>query len=332
MVRTSGPPPTLQLQPPLVPTVTFSESREVLDRITTVFWPGPVAVFAPAKLHRDAALGLRDGNGVGHEDGTNGDAEYAPLLPRSLLINAPSEHGVDSDDRNQDTWYVGVRCPSHPLARRVLEEVYYKKADAYFDTTPGPRASLGLAEGRRHCTRSNVVVGFDASIPNADHATVTTATPEVDVSATPTKAKEVCVQLLSPSASREKAPGGLLPKEASLTKDALPRVHVLNGEDKRELFSHVTCEFGADASVALIVDDASRTIRIVKRLDPNGTDRHPDVCSATVIRALLRTTPQPSAFTPAKGEKQDPTGALSSGTRVITAVLQRWKAVEEILR
>lgn len=172
----------------------------------------------------------------------------------------------------------------------------------YKNTTSGARGS----PGHRHCTRSSVVVGFDASIPHAAK----------NDAPCPTKAKDVCIQLLSPS-------------KCSAPSKKRPAVHVLNGEDRRELFSHVTCEFGAESSVSLVVDDESRTIRIVKRLGPDGTDSHPNVCSATVMRALLKTSPQ-LPLSPAKGEKQDPSAA-SAGARVVTAVLQRWKAVEEIV-
>jgi len=303
----------------MVPTVTFSESREVLDRLAAAFWPGPVVIFGRAKLHRVAALG---------DDEAEAEAgvQFAPALPPSVLIDDP-----------KGTSYVGIRCPSHPLARRCLEEVYYKNAGGA-NAAAGPRASPSLAAGHRHCTRSTVVVGFDASIPNADRAgaaaaSAAVAAPKPWAPATPTKAKEVCVHLLTPSASRPKAASGSPPKEASHAREPQqPVVHVLNGEDRREPFSHVTCEFGADAFVALIVDDESRTIRIVKRLDASGTDRHPDVRRATVIRALLRRTPsQLTPLSPARGEKQDPTAAASAGARVIAAVLQRWKATEEIV-
>ena len=328
MAETPSPPPT----PPqyhqrqsdsgtLVPTVTFSESREVLDRITAAFWPGPVAIFAPAKLRRVAELGCPEGKGD-----ENGDSNFAPVLPPSILIKAEArKHDTTgSNAGRQPLSYVGIRCPSHPLARRCLEEVYYKNV----------RASTGSASKHRHCTKSSIVIGFDASIPTADDdsATMTpTSVSKPSASTTPTKAKEVCVQLLSPSASRKKAACGTPPKEPSLTKDTIPTVHVLNGEDRRELFSHATCEFGPDAFVALIVDDERRTIRIIKRLDPNGIDRHTNVCTATVIRALLRTSPQLTPLSPAKGEKQDPAVAANAGARVITAVLRRWTASEEII-
>lgn len=314
----------------LVPTVTFSESREVLDRITAAFWPGPVAIFAPAKLRRVAELGCPEGKG----DQNN----FAPVLPPSILIKAePRMHDTTGSNAEKQTRnYVGIRCPSHPLARRCLEEVYYKNADAdaHADLSTRTSASPGSARGRRHCTKSSVVIGFNASIPSADDDSAVetpTSVSKPGASATPTKAKEVCVQLLSPSASRKKAACGTPPKEPSLAKDTIPAVHVLNGEDRRELFSHATCEFGPDAFVALIVDDERRTIRIIKRLDPNGIDRYTNVCTATVIRALLRTSPQLTPLSPAKGEKQDPAVAASAGARVITAVLGRWKASEEII-
>lgn len=314
----------------LVPTVTFSESREVLDRITAAFWPGPVVILAPAKVRRVAEVGGAEGKG-----GESSDCDFAPVLPPSILINAGSrkQDATGSDTGNQMRSYVGIRCPSHPLARRCLEEVYYKNAEAALPT--GPRASPGsAARGHRHCTRSSVVIGFDASIPTADPSSATktpTSVAKPSASATPTKAKEVCVQLLSPSASRKKAACGSPPKEPSLTKDTIPAVHVLNGEDRREPFSHATCEFGPDAFVALIVDDEARTIRIVKRLDSNGIDRHANVCAAAVIRALLRTSPRVTPLSPAKGEMQDPAVAASAGARVITAVLRRWTASEEIV-
>jgi len=302
-----------QVTQAMVPAVTFSESREVLDRVTAAFWPGPVAIYAPAKLRRvvngDSINSPDDGivslvvSPSGGEPFSTDSKQYAPILPASVLVRrtALKDGRDDAADEGtaQGTIYVGIRCPSHPLARRVLEEVYYKN-------TSGARGS----PGHRHCTRSNVVVGFDASIPHASAAKSTSC---------PTRAREVCIQLLSPSP----------PRSTTRTSSNPPAVHVLNGEDKREQFSHVTCEFGAEASVSLIVDDASRTIRILKRLGADGTDSHPDVCSATVMRALLKTPPQ-LPVSPAKGEKEDPSAA-SAAARVVTAVLQRWRAVQEIM-
>lgn len=306
-----------QVTQAMAPAVTFSESREVLDRVTAAFWPGPVAIYAPAKLRRvvngDSINSPDDGivslkvNPSGGEPFSTDSKQYAPILPASVLVRSTAlKDGRDDaadEGTAQGTIYVGIRCPSHPLARRVLEEVYYKN-------TNGARGS----PGHRHCTRSNVVVGFDASIPHAS-ASKTSCT----CTSCPTRAREVCIQLLSPSS----------PRSTKITSSKPPAVHVLNGEDKREQFSHVTCEFGAEASVSLIVDDASRTIRILKRLGADGTDSHPDVCSATVMRALLKTPPQ-LPVSPAKGEKEDPSAA-SAAARVVTAVLQRWRAVQEFI-
>ena len=264
----------------LAAAVTFSESREVLDRLSAAFWPGPVAIYAPVKARRQSAS---DCSSLVGKKSDTADLHLAPILPQSIL--------VQSREGNQ-TPYVGIRCPSHPLSRRILEEVYDKNSRG------NSRAYSG---DRRHFARSRVVVGFDASVPcKADSC--------------PTNAREVCAQLLSSS-----HPSCLLP----------PKVHVLNGEDKREFFSHVTCEFGAEPSVSLVVDDENRTVRVLKRLRRDGTDTYPNVSPDNVSRALLKSSPLP--LSPArKGAQQDHL-ALTAGGRVVAAVLQRWKVTEEMI-
>jgi len=67
----------------------FSEGKIVLNRLVSNFWPGPFVIFVPTK-----------------DDATT-------RLPSEILIKVESSGSFKS--------FVGLRCPSHPLARRLIK-------------------------------------------------------------------------------------------------------------------------------------------------------------------------------------------------------------------
>lgn len=189
-----------------------------------------------------------------------------------------------------------MRCPSHPLARRVLDEVYG-------------------ARGGRNSILPNAVVGFNALIPT--HSSYSAKVEESSGDDTPgtqtnehkshpplppTTAKGVCSQLLN---SEQMHMSQTSPETHATT------VYVLNGEDKREMFSVPTCQFKYEAPVSLVINDRRRTIRIVRQSQHKGVTV--DVRSSDVLAALLR---QP------KGP-----GKNSTNVEVVTAVLRKWTVV-----
>ena len=85
-------------------------------------------------------------------------------------------------------------------------------------------------------------------------------------------------------------------------------IHVLNGEDKRELFSVPTCQYEKPCNYSLWIDDSCRTVYIRGIQDDTLTARH-------VLRAIL-------SAAPTQDER------LKNRNRVITAVLRKWKVVD----
>jgi hypothetical protein len=122
-------------------------------------------------------------------------------------------------------------------------------------------------------------------------------------------------------------------------------VHVLNGEDKRELFSVPTCHYKEPYKYSLWINDSIRTVFI--RGAPRGSD---DTTKATVVQAmLLATTPISSSNTTTtstssnnnnnnnnnnnrQGVGRDDDNddlRLKNRNRVMTAVMRQWKVVDQ---
>ena len=231
---------------------------------------------------------------------------YAPILPTSILhpyINTGSDLPDAPYDNNESFYYVGMRCPSHPLARRALEEVYFRNKQRQQHQSAAGSSSCG--GGRR--VRSRVVVGF-----NAKSATWTDC---------PISAKEVSSQLNGDTIN-------LCPHEVEGTTSY---VDVLNGEDEREMFMAPTCQFGKGACISLVVDDDTKTIHIVHP-EPAGkggeasTNKKSKITPRDIVRAL-RTSPRASIEI-GNSYEDVAVDAAKVASRVISVVLSRWKCVE----
>lgn len=75
----------------------LSESREVFERLAEAFWPGALTIVAKSTW-----------KSVG---------QY-----HKLLFAEGCNKMKNSVDDMQQSYYIGVRCPSHPLAQRILRE------------------------------------------------------------------------------------------------------------------------------------------------------------------------------------------------------------------
>ena len=311
-------PKSAQQSPAQVPAVTFSESREVLDRLTNAFWPGPIIIYAKCKMRKtlrerhlpsiqeESSLSpLKMPAPVERQSSEEDEVVYAPVLPTSILhlyINTGSDLPDAPYDNNDSFYYVGMRCPSHPLARRALEEVYSRNKRQQHQSAAG--SSSG---GGRRRVRSRVVVGF-----NAKSATWTDC---------PISAKEVSSQLNGDTIN-------LCPHEAEGTTSY---VDVLNGEDEREMFMAPTCQFGKGACISLVVDDDTKTIHIVHP-EPAGkgeeanTNKKSKISPRDIVRAL-RTSPRASIEI-GNSYEDVAADAAKVASRVISVVLSRWKCVE----
>ena len=300
-----------------VPAVTFSESREALDRLCAAFWPGPVVIYARARTGGGWGGGQVPSPPGGSATGTGTGTPPPPPPPGAPVLPAAALHsGPDG------TQYVALRCPSHPLARRVLAEVYGRGRARHAQPPRGTAAGAGAAPPRRAGRSRVVLLGFTSSLPPAGRGDepVPAGRPY------PTAASEVCRELGS-------ALGTLPPSAAS------PTVDVLNGEDEREMFAAPTCQFGAGARVALVLDDAARTVRIVER-----AGSAPGVRCRDVARALGNPPAAPCQQSPPPAGSGSGGGSVSVSVseevearqeadrvlaRTVSVVLRRWKVLKE---
>ena len=240
----------------LLSAVSFSESHEVLNRLSSAFWPGFVTIYAPVRTRRLKASSIcsnDDKNNLrGHgstdsltsfsslsseETGTDFSDLLAstPVVPDSILhSNEDLMLPVTRDERGQKC-YVGMRCPSHPIARKILLQSY------------------GQSEGKLTSRLKGAIIGIDSS----------------------KTCRDVCENLHS-------------------TKMANTRVHVVNGEDCREQFSVPPCQFGDLPSVSLVIDTPSRTVYLLRDTSQHEKDPKPatpsyfDVTMHQVSNALCQ--------------------------------------------
>jgi hypothetical protein len=297
--------------------VTLSESHEVMNRLTSAFWPGPVTIFAPVKRVRsrssssfitqlseqqtDSTIQNRSSSSLSSLislSSENGDDQpptlstndddcegTSPILPLTAL--RPLKSLIPTEE-NKDSYYVGMRCPSHPLARRVLAEVYGEQ-NGKKSQTPKRRQRIPGA-----------VVGFNASIPIPNTTSL------------PFSCKDVCSSLLSVQDDH-----GLTPSTSNV-QNQKPVVHVMNGEDRREMFFVPTCQYGQSSSVSLVIDASNRRVFILRDkayyLNSQKVKDDFDLQVEDVIRALHQ-------------EGQNEPGSVKS--KAITAVMHKWKVYEK---
>jgi len=240
----------------LLSAVSFSESHEVLNRLSSAFWPGFVTIYAPVRTRRLKASSICSNDDKdslrGHgstdsltsfsslsseETGTDFSDLLAstPVVPDSILhSNEDLMLPVTGDERGQKC-YVGMRCPSHPIARKILLQSY------------------GQSEGKLTSRLKGAIIGIDSS----------------------KTCRDVCENLHS-------------------TKMANTRVHVVNGEDCREQFSVPPCQFGDLPSVSLVIDTPSRTVYLLRDKSQHEKDQKPatpsyfDVTMHQVSNALCQ--------------------------------------------
>lgn len=303
--------------------VTFSESREVMRRLTSAFWPGPITIFAPAQRVRSRSRSSNSFTSqaskvsVSEQEATrkiphiitsscssltslasesvecdtddqppilstNDDdtEDTSPILPVSALRSLNSLLGKDESD--DDTYCIGMRCPSHPLACRILAEVYGEKDEKKIH----PKARRRIP---------GAVVGFNASIP------ITAPLPY--------SCKDVCSSLLFVQNHHK-----LTSTDPGVQK---PTVHVMNGEDRREMFFVPTCQYGQSSSLSLVIDAPNRTIHLLRDksyLNSKKNNADFDLKAEDIVRAL-------------RHRSEDEPGCVKS--KAITGVMQKWKVCEK---
>lgn len=290
--------------------VTFSESHEVLKRLASAFWPGPVTIFAPVRKlkKRSRSFGPLPPNVVHTPDSITiqhqaksscsslisltsesseeqmtspfindcNNGESLPILPLSALLR--EEDITDKRQERSNTYFVGMRCPSHPLANRILSE-FYGNQDKMMNESPS----------KSH-KRFGAVLGFNASVDNNGKS--------------PFSCRDTCSNLLS------------IQERSSPVDFANSTIHVMNGEDRREMFTVPASQYGESSLVSLVIDAPNRTVFLHRNTSHLGSNEKNDdfeLPKDTVKRALCYSN-------------IDDPGCVKS--RAITAVMHKWSVIE----
>jgi len=114
----------------------ISESREVFLRLASKFWPGPVVFHMQVrmlggesepllskKLSSSSVASLYSLSSTVSYLDTEAEAINMPVLPPSVLIPF-SKLVANQDSQVSERHFVAMQCPSHPLSRKILNEVY----------------------------------------------------------------------------------------------------------------------------------------------------------------------------------------------------------------
>lgn len=310
----------------------FSESREAFLRLASKLWPGPIAIYTRVRTFGGDDVSPKLSASTSMASLTSlqsiGDSMYGgnlspsiakmAILPESVLIPATQLLPIRGGEGNEvdDRQFVGLRCPSHPLSRKILNEIYHNPAR--LNTSPSTDSIISMSSlDNSSCGNSRVrssiavvgsrVHGLPSTSGSLNSHHVTTA---ADVG----QSMAAMMQSSSLGSNRQ---------------ENKARLFIVDGEDNRESFSVPTCQYGKPHHVSLAIDGDNKTIYLIR----HDTEAH-GISKAVVHRAL--TTPvtsssdtglfslKPQATATKKGD-----AAARSIDRVITAVLSRWK-IEEI--
>jgi len=390
--------------------VNFSESYEAFSRLANKFWPGPMIIYAPARM---ISVGNSSSGCNNKEEGTSttpcclpksqhgnlsrsssnssssssscpslpsltnlfslekGEAaaaaaagnynSHVSVLPPSVLIpstNLLLDRDGDTTNTNNDTkeeeFFIGMQCPSHPLARRILTEIHRPlrrgggsttttssslpmkhsistESFASFSSLDTSNNTLTHRPGKqRHIRCGIAVVGSyiapartGCSIDDDNDSGREEEESGVDTTSVLANSATNVTRILSSTPSPSSS--------SNLKKRGTEQIYVVNGEDTtHDYFSVPTCNYGGVSPISLVVDGANRTIYLLRHQNGKGCDSN--FSKETIYRALLQ---PPSSFksTPVGHiHVDDGSNSKASSTkdidRVITAVLSRWKIVE----
>ena len=239
----------------------LSEGREVFERLAEAFWPGALTIMAKTTWKC-----------VG---------ENHRLLFHSSLDNSATVSTNESKmaATTSMSMYVGIRCPSHPLAQCILKEA---KVPIFAITAYNSDTSKPLLQAVHVRDMYSDRIG-DTNDSNS-------------------------TELLSDNENvliRD-----MDEYESSLSSTSLLPMYVLNGEDKREIFTVSTCELAGESTVIKI--DETRNAVIILREGVGPSKEH-------LKRALYRL---PTSSTSNGGK-------ISSSQLITTALLRKkWKVVD----
>lgn len=326
---------------------TFSESREVFLRLASKFWPGPVVFYiqvrmlggedAPhmsKRLSSSSVASLQSLSSTGdliapgHLDPAT-DTAGMPVLPASVLTPA-SRLVANQDGQESERNFVGIQCPSHPLSRTILNEVYrgpsrsnissvshsqsseslasLSSMDQYTDAESKLTEQKALSRKNGRARSSIAVIGcmvpVNNSVKPASAKPLSVSTNPSTGVTTAADANEAMVAMMqSTSFSNGHSKNG--------------EVFIVDGEGNHESFSVPPCQFGRPHPVSLVIDGDNRTINIMRHCEG-------PVTKEPAGRAIKDTLLTKKSINHALRKKGD----SASIDRVITAVLSRWKIQE----
>ena len=294
--------------------VKFSESYEVLKRLSSTVWPGISTIYAPvrmrtpkrasdlcdsqeststssSKVSGGSISSLSSETNENQEPLNSSSRPSFPILPNSALLSK----GELFEERGKEdgTLYVGMRCPTHPLTQRVLAAAY--------------RGKVAPSDGNKRIKMNpmqGAVVGIYPQLRETKGARS---------NSNPVTAEIVRDNLASPALVD------------TMHEQSGTTIHVLNGEATDECFSVPSCQFANAPSTSLIIDSPSRTVYIRRgknlpqassddQRSPSDIGRLFDVSNQDVLNALHQVTRQPNE------------GSVK--LRVIDAIMQKWSVIE----
>lgn len=222
--------------------ITISESHEVLNRLSSSFWPGAPTIFAPVKTRKLANTcnslpemdGPKETRINGHDsmasicsftsltsEDNEGDSMVCPQVPAVpdwILFSAKDLHIPGGGEEKK---FVGMSCPSHPIARKFLLESYR------------------LKRGNKTGQHKGAVV-------------------RLNMPSSPKTCEAACNQLLSLHTTNH------LHHCEDVQQGRKPVIPVVNGEDYHEQFSVPPCQLGDLPSVSLVIDTPNRNVILLQ--------------------------------------------------------------------
>lgn len=277
------------------------------------------------------------------------EAAGVPFLPPSVLIPA-SELLARQDSA---MCFIGMQCPSHPLPRKILKEIYHaparsnrKQTAVSHSSSCGSFASISSGDNTNDEDKSTQQKASSCQNTRARTSIAVVGCmvpgPNSPVKSSASAVSSILSQPLIPGTVGATTASDVKKVMADKVQSTLPTnkdenrpgsIFIVDGEDNRESFSVPTCQYGKPHPVSLVIDGDNRTIHLLRlNHGPDAkelagvTIKETLLTKDAVYRALLK--PTSSRAHPHMKQK---TGESASIDRVITAVLSRWKIQESVI-
>ena len=296
--------------------VAFHEGYQVLLRLATKVWPGPICMYLS----------------------TTSSPSTTPSLPSCVLRSL------------DNATFVALQYPSHPLTTRMLQQVYKKKAGANYKKQQQQPPTTHQQQ-QHNSTKKMVVISTPAI--NTQRYYLTTAKAVVDHY---TKSDLQFSQKMHPCRGADTTTSDNMSVTAMTTTTTTSTskkmhqnamIHVLQGEDRMEWLSAPTCTYGKPSGTSLWIHTNTRTVYMVGDISQDAP------AAVVTSKQLLHAMNECGGFGGSSSSSsstilQTPTTLLTGNcstkaveddvamtehakyrSRVITAVLRKWKVVDQ---